>query len=444
MWKTAERCLSVGMGIPHGLMMAVLIGLLVLAQGARAQDSSGETLARIAAVVDGTVITERAVAQRTQLTILAAGLSQDSARQQLRDRIVRDLVDEALQRQAAKDAGISLADGAVARAYRRLADQNDLSPDQLDQVLARNDVVPATLKRRLEANLLWQRYLSRELSRDVDISDQRIDTYRERLKANRGEPEYRLAEIVLTRGRAAEQAETADSADTGTEQSESSEAVALARELVGEIRQGADFAELARQFSDAANAADGGQVGWVQPGQVDESVRQRLAELDVGKVTDPIRDADTVRIYKLLDRRRILTPSPEEIQLELSRLVLNGDEPQAEAARLRAEVDSCAAFNQAAREAGGSRSGPLGSLALAELPQELQDVLAPLEAGDISEPVRRNGKLSLFMVCDRQTPDVSLPSRESVRRQLANEQLRRLAQRRLRELRREAYIDVRL
>ncbi len=407
-------------------------------------DSSDQTLARIAAVVDGTVITASAVEQRRKLTVLTAGLSEGRTGDQLRDRIVRDLVDEALQRQAARDAGISLSEGAVARAYRRLADQNDLTAEQLDQVLQRNGIQPETLKRRLESNLLWQRYLSREISRSVEISDQRITAYRQRLEANRGAPEYRLAELVLSRERAANQAETADGADSPSGAGDGSGAAELAQELVRELRQGADFAELARQFSDAANAADGGRIGWVLPGQLDESVAQRLADLAPGEVTDPIRESDTVRIYKLLERRRILTPSPEEIELTLSRIVLTGDNAREEAERLRGEVDSCASFNQAAREIGGSRSGALGSLALADLPEELQDVLAPVEAGEMSEPVRRSGKLWLFMVCERQEPDTSLPSRESVRRQLANEQLRREAQRRLRELRREAYIDVRL
>jgi parvulin-like peptidyl-prolyl isomerase len=75
-----------------------------------------------------------------------------------------------------------------------------------------------------------------------------------------------------------------------------------AKKLKTEAEGGADWATLARNFSDAADAAKGGELGWVAKYQLDQASNDAIFGAAVGKVTDPIVVAqDGVHIYKILE-----------------------------------------------------------------------------------------------------------------------------------------------
>ena len=90
-------------------------------------------------------------------------------------------------------------------------------------------------------------------------------------------------------------------------------------------------------------------------------------------------------------------------------------------------------------------SGPLGEVPLSAMPPEMRSVLESLPAGQLSRPVATGGGLAVMLICERQDQGVNGDAvRTEITNRLTNERLDVAAQRHLRDLRRQAYVDIRL
>ncbi len=75
-----------------------------------------------------------------------------------------------------------------------------------------------------------------------------------------------------------------------------------ANKLKAQLEDGADFAELAREYSYGTEAAEGGELGWIARFQLDRKSEEAIFATPVGSVTEPVAvDQDGVHLYKVLD-----------------------------------------------------------------------------------------------------------------------------------------------
>src|SRR5260370_38272558 len=102
---------------------------------------------------------------------------------------------------------------------------------------------------QLTAGIVWAKLIRRQAAQSVEISDEEIDEALKRVKEHASEPQSRIAEIFLGVDNPAQDEETKH----------------LAERLTQQMRQGARFSAVARQFSQSATAAVGGDIGWVRP-----------------------------------------------------------------------------------------------------------------------------------------------------------------------------------
>jgi parvulin-like peptidyl-prolyl isomerase len=90
-----------------------------------------------------------------------------------------------------------------------------------------------------------------------------------------------------------------------------------AKKLKTEAEGGADWATLARNFSDAADASTGGELGWVAKYQLDQASNDAIFAMPVGKVTDPVVvPQDGVHIYKILEEATRTPTGTQKTTLE--------------------------------------------------------------------------------------------------------------------------------
>jgi peptidyl-prolyl cis-trans isomerase SurA len=111
---------------------------------------------------------------------------------------------------------------------------------------------------------------------------------------------------------------------------------------------------------------------------------------------------------------------------------------------MRARLGDCAAMADAAAELKAPQSGRLGWQRLGDLPPGLRQTVSSLPVGQVSAPVEGPAGIHLLMVCDRHNPAVDSPQRDQIAQQLQRERVDRLARRYLRDLRKEAFVEVRL
>ena len=267
--------------------------LLLLPLFFAAPARAGETLARIVATVNDRAISETDLANRISLVITAAGMpANDETRQRLRPQILRTLIDEELELQAALRAGITLTQDDLDKAFAVIAMQNKMTPEGFADALAASGVKKSWLYRQLRAQLSWTRLVQRTLLPQINVTDGDISETLARLAASAGKPENLVAEIFLPVESPGDDAE----------------AEALATRIFEEIKNGASFPLMARQFSQSAGAMGGGDLGWLPQGQLDAALEDALSQLEPGHVSPPVRSLRGWHILLLRDRR-VLDPA---------------------------------------------------------------------------------------------------------------------------------------
>ncbi len=270
-----------------GLLLVLCCTLAVVALSAfplRAQDAF-----RPAAVVNDEVISVLDLAMRVRLAIVGAGV-QDSPeiRRRLTPQVLRGLVDERLQMQEAERLDISVSDDQVARALEQISEQNNMSEGQFLSMLRNRGIIPTTLIDQIRAQIAWESIIQRRLRPTIEISDEEVQAVVDRLAARQGSIERRIAEIFVAVESAAQE----------------QEALANANRLLEQVRAGANFAGLARQFSQSGTASLGGDRGWVQDGELAEELNQALAQMGPGQVSSPVRTPAGFTILLVRDMRK--------------------------------------------------------------------------------------------------------------------------------------------
>ena len=411
------------------LAPALLIcGLALAASGPRAQ----QDMLRAAAVVNDEIVSMLDLEMRLKLAFLATG-QKDSP--QLRDRmtrqIVRTLIDERLQIQAAERLGITITDERVTKAAQGIARRNKMSLEDFSKMLESRGVLPNAFLDQVRAQVTWNALIARRLRPSVQIVDEEVEEVVRRITATRGATQHRVSEIFL-------------SVDTALQEGE---VLRNAERLIEQLRAGARFPSLAREFSESASAAQGGDLGWIQEGQLLEALDEALRRMQPGTVSRPIRTISGYHILLLRDQKQTALG---EVTLHLKQVLFAlpddaSEEQRRDAAergaQARLRINGCAGLDQLAGEIGSPGSGDLGKVKLSDLPPRIRDAVISLPSGQPSQLVAVAGGLGILVVCDRVESGID---RALIKDRLAGARLDILARRYMRDLRRSANVDIRL
>jgi peptidyl-prolyl cis-trans isomerase SurA len=399
--------------------------------------SAQETL-RIAAVVNDEVISVYDLVNRTRLALLSTGLPDNpDTRRRLQPQVLRGLIDERIQSQEAAKQNITATEDDMNEAVAKIEQNNRMPPGGLKQVIQQSGIEMSTVMSQIRANLVWQKLVTRKLRNTLQIGDDEIDEQLQRFKDASGTPEYWLSEIFL-------------GVDT-PEQDEDVRQTAVG--LTEQLRRGVSFPDMARQFSQSASAATGGDIGWVQGGTLDNDLEAAISQAQPGHITEPIRSVAGYYIYAVRQRRTIAAASPDDAKVTLVQLLLpldrnagqaDIDSQTALAETVRETVSGCADLGRVAKELNVPPPTDQQQLRIGDLAPRIRDVVRPLKVGEASAPMRVDPGLLMLMVCVREDAPSNLPSRDDIAENLVRQRLDGLARRYLRDLRRAAFVDVRV
>lgn len=388
----------------------------------------------IAAVVNDNVITTADVRDRMALALLSAGLPDSpEVRQRLMPQVLRGLMDEQLQLQEGKRLDINLTERDIDEALKRIADDNKIPGGDMVAFVRAHGVSPTALKAQVRAGLTWAKVVQRELRPKIDIGDDEIDAVAQRMQANAGKDEYLLSEIVLPVDSTADE----------------DQVKAFADKLVQEIKGGAIFGAVARQFSQGAGAASGGDVGWVQEGQLGADIDQAMQSMQPGEVRGPVRTANGYHILGLRERRTIAASAAPTtlLTLQQARHALDAatdkDALFAEAEKIMKTADGCKDLAAKLAPFKGWEASDLGAVDVAKAPSWMAASVRWLQKGQVSAPIPTQDSLIVLFACDRQDKEGGGIDRTAITNSLGQEKIERAARRLLRDLRRAAYIEVR-
>jgi peptidyl-prolyl cis-trans isomerase SurA len=443
---TLARWLGVLLIISGGVCSSAMAARALSAPGGQAPqapatqppaDQIPET--RIAAVVNDEVISVADVKSRLRMVMLSSNLTDSpETRQRVANQVLRTIVDEKLQTQEAKRQNITATDEEINKAFAQVARQNNIQPEQLDQILKQHGIERSALIDQLTASIVWSKLVRRLLSQTNIVSDEEIDYALKRAKESVNEPQSRVAEIFL--------------AVDNPQQEE--EVRRLAERLSEQMRQGARFSAVAQQFSQSATAAVGGDIGWVRPEQLSPDLGKAVAQMRPGELSAPIRTGAGYYLLLVLDRRSGRSAGPEDTLLHLVQIVfpLPPQAPEAmrraaiiEAQNARTTAKSCEELLKIGKEKGSPQLSSEGRLRLDQIAPAMRNIVLGLEAGQTSQPIVQKNGVGVIMVCEKAAPAAAtIPTREEIAETLMRQRLDTLARRYMRDLRRTAFVDVRV
>ncbi|WP_043453165.1 peptidylprolyl isomerase [Granulibacter bethesdensis] len=394
----------------------------------------------IVAVVNGDVISKGDVDARRRLFAMSTGLPMSKeVLDRLTPQVLRQLVDEKLRLQEIQRRGIVITDSDIAHSIQGMEQRNGMQPDALRHKLAADGVSMRTLIDQIRVQLGWTRVLRQQLGERVRISDKEIQDEEELLASQKGQTEYRVSEIFIPVDDPSRAQAAHDFADT----------------VIQQLRSGAPFPVVAAQFSQSQTALEGGDLGWVQPNQLDPQVVSVLKEMPPGAISNPIDVAGGIEIVALRGKRIIgndqgtalsirqvfypfTTPLNPAAPTDQQRKTLE----HAKAAA--AAMHDCAAVEAASKAMGGSRPSDPGELRLESInPPQFRALLASLPVGQPSQPIVSQDGIAIMMVCSRTQKNFGLPGKEDISNQILGERVETASRQLQRELRRRALIDMR-
>jgi peptidyl-prolyl cis-trans isomerase SurA len=388
---------------------------------------------RIAAVVNDDVISMSDVDERMKLVLASTNLQNDPhAVQQVRAQVLRTLIDEKLELQEAKKETVAVGIGEVSEAMGNIESQNKMPKGGIDTFLKQRDINRQTMVDQITAQIAWAKTVRRRFSHSVIVSDEEINEELKEEQANSGKPRSRVAEIYLSVDNPSQDTEIRDTA----------------QHLVDEIRKGAPFPAVARQFSQSSTANLGGDIGYVQPGQLDPEADRLIDKLQPGQMIGPVRLTGGYYIYLLIDRRPASDPS-DAIQVNLTQVVFpipEGSDRATVIAKAKAateEAKSCGELSKIGRDISPELSGPIGDVKISGLPAEIRPTILAAKVATPTDPIAVRNGIGVFMVCSRQGGDVE-QERDRVADNITRGRLENLARGYLRDLRQVAFIDLRV
>lgn len=397
---------------------------------------SDPNMRRATAMVNGAVITGTDVDQRTALLVAASeGNISDEELQRVREQVLRNLIDETLKIQEATAQEIVVSRDEINRRYAQVAAQNFGSDTgKMDTYLASIGSSADSLKRQIEGEMAWERLQRREIAPFVNVSEEEVRELLTRMEESRGTEEYRIGEIFL--------ASTAATRDATLEN---------ARRIVQQLQQGGSFVAYARQFSDASTAVVGGDLGFVRLETLPAEMQTVARGMSVGQLVGPFEIPGGFEIVYLIDKRQILMADPRDAVLSLKQIAISF-EPGVSEAAAAGRIDEFGKVVQSMRGCGDvDRAASTinatvvanDSVKVRDLPEQLQPALLELQVGQTTPPFGSiTDGVSVLMLCGRDDPRAgNTPDFEQMMGQLENDRIAKRAQRYLRDLRNDAYIE---
>jgi len=249
--------------------------------------ASAQTAAqqRIVARVGATPISAADFAQayeQAQRSTFYHGKPAPDQQKSFQRKVSQNLIEHTLLLQEAKRRGLQVESKKI-----------DAALDNYDKRYAKNptwqnnrDSLLANLRVRLEqTNLVEQ--LEDTVRQTPMPTAKEIQRYYNTNKEKFTEPAQRRVSLILLK------------VDPSSSREVWNDAARAADQLTRQLRQGADFAILAQEYSGDPSAAQGGDMGYLHQGMLGEQVEQALRDLQVGAISEPIKVLEGIAIFQL-------------------------------------------------------------------------------------------------------------------------------------------------
>ena len=381
---------------------------------------------------------------RARLLVVFSSLPDTlETRKRITPQVLNTMIDEELKLQEAKRVKFKVENREIDQVLRNIEKNNRLSKGVLKKNLLKQNIDISVLHKRIKASISWRELVKARYGSTIVITDEEIDENITQIKNSEGKPEYLVSDIFLS----VEKPE------------DENKVLTIANRMIEQIKSGAKFSTLAKNFSKSLTAKNGGDMGWKRSGQLDPELDNILTGLKPEQVSQPIRTIEGYYILYLRDQRiarKFGQPDPELATINLQQLVvpisINASKIEIKetinlARQTSSKAKNCSELELASKQIGSPLSGNLGDVKISALGKQQKKLINNLPNMKASEPYRGPEGIMVLMVCRRNEGKTlklnTDDQRNYIKRNLTNERLENFSKQYILELRRNAFLDIR-
>jgi peptidyl-prolyl cis-trans isomerase SurA len=261
---------------------------------------AGVMLDRVVAVVNEEAITlselYRAMQQELGRNLQSA--SKEKKMEMLRNNeysFLEKMIDKSLLLQEARKKGLTVSKKEVDRAIQSIKQEHSVSEEELTEALREEGLTYANYKKRVFEQILTTRLMQQEVLEKITVSNDDIHLYLRENGLKNG-TQYRIRQIFV-------------------EKAQNKSSVKKIDELQRRLASGEDFGRLARAYSEGPAGSKGGDLGYVNLGQLSKEFREALKGMSIGDVT-LIRSESGLHLIKLEEIRDVREAVKEALYID--------------------------------------------------------------------------------------------------------------------------------
>lgn len=303
-----DEFITLDLTLKNKLLLCTLLGIVILGivtfkMGVSLPFGEKGTLV----TVNGLGITEEELQEEISKLpsyYLTAGVDEE----QVRLAILEQLIAKELLLNKVEEKGVTVTEEEVTAALENITLQAQVTMEELETRLAEENTTIDDLKEMIKEQLAVNKLIEQDVLSNVKITEEEIFTYYGEQKESLVEVQASHILICYEGALQCEKTRTKEDAHT------------LAQTLIGQLKTGAAFSELAKQYSDDPSAAfNAGNLGWFSKGQMVPTFEAAVFSMDVGEMAeDPVETVYGYHIVTVIDKKDTFDDVKEQIMQTLT------------------------------------------------------------------------------------------------------------------------------
>ncbi|HEV2178303.1 MAG TPA: peptidyl-prolyl cis-trans isomerase [Terriglobia bacterium] len=292
------------------LILSTLSLVALLPSPAR---STTRIIERIIARVNNEIVTQRQFDQqqeklRDDLAERYSGAELEAEYRKQSADLLRNLIDEDLMVQKAKDLDISVETDLIKRLDQIRAQNNLATLADLEKEVEKQGLIWEDFQDQIRRQMLMQKVIEREVGSRVQIARDEAQKYFEAHQKDFASPAgVRLAQIMIS-----------------TDKHKPDEAKERAASALAELKNGAKWEDVVKKYSDDEHSAgSAGDIGFLKEGTMAPQIASAIAKLDTGDTSEVVQTKYGYMIFKVEERRSAGTPKFEEVEQRVDEVLYN-------------------------------------------------------------------------------------------------------------------------
>jgi peptidyl-prolyl cis-trans isomerase SurA len=295
----------------------LVLAVVLCATALRADNIVDEIIARVGDFIITRSDFERGKATQTEELKERYPSDWQSRLSERQKDVLRELIDQQLLLDKGKELGIT-GEVEVTKRLDEIRKQMNLGTmEELAKAAESQGVSYEEFKERTRIGIVTQQVVGREVGGKIHITSEEIQNWYQQHQNDLTVPEHlRLAEILISTQppRPPAGKDGAPPVPLPEDPAQSAQAEARAKQLLEELRKGANFEEVARKSSNGPTAAQGGDLGSFKRGELARELEEKTFSLKAGELTDVIRTKQGFLILKVVEHQKSGVPAVKEIE----------------------------------------------------------------------------------------------------------------------------------